>query len=399
MATSPPGASRAKTRGYVLDLIRAAGTISRAELADRSGFTAPTITQVIRELMADGLVLEVGRGESTGGKPPTLLQLNARARYSVGVLLERNTCVSVVVDLVGRPVTRTSFHGAATMPPEQVFPLLAKQVEALLDTAGVERDRVLGLGLVSYGPQDQRGGLLLSPQPTKQWLDFPVAERLSQAVGLPVLLENDATAATVGEYWIGAVDPASAYACVYMASGIGGGVVVAGDVYRGSSSNSVELGHISLDVNGDECPCGNRGCLENYAGPAALIRQAVATGGLGKRLGLRSDEDDVLTDFARLAAAATGGDRDARRLVQESARYIGSAAVTLTTLFDLDRIVLAGPSFAAAGSIYQSIIQREVERRSFARRAHPTQVVLSASGSDAAAIGGAILVLRSQLTD
>src|SRR5256885_423945 len=148
MATNPLGASRSRTRGYVLDLIRAAGTISRVELADRSGFTAPTITQVTRELMADGLVLEVGRGESTGGKPPTLLQLNPGARYGVGVLLERNTCVSVVVDLVGRPIARTSFHGAATMPPEQVLPLLAKQFEALLDAAGVERHRVLGLGLV-----------------------------------------------------------------------------------------------------------------------------------------------------------------------------------------------------------------------------------------------------------
>ena len=124
------GAARPKTRGVVLDLIRAARTISRVELAAASGLTPPTISEVVRDLMADGLVVEAGRGASTGGKPPTLLQLNPPARYSVGVQLERNTCVIVVVDLAGRQVARTSFRGTAQMPPEQALPFLAAQVNA-----------------------------------------------------------------------------------------------------------------------------------------------------------------------------------------------------------------------------------------------------------------------------
>jgi len=99
MATSPAGGRRPKTRGLVLDLIRAARTISRIELAANSGLTPPTITDVVRELIAHGLVVEVGRGASTGGKRRTLLQLNPEARYAVGVLFERNICVIVVVDL------------------------------------------------------------------------------------------------------------------------------------------------------------------------------------------------------------------------------------------------------------------------------------------------------------
>jgi len=193
---------------------------------------------------------------------------------------------------------------------------------------------------------------------------------------------------------MGAVEPRSTYGCIYMATGIGGGVVVNGEVYRGSSSNSVEIGHISIDVNGDECSCGNRGCLENYAGPSALVRQALAT----RRLALDPTGDDFLAEFARLAAAANAGDPTARGLIEQSARYLGCAAVTMATLFDLDTIVLAGPSFAVAGSIYQSVIQEEVDRRTFARQAHRVRVVPSVSGSDAAAIGGAVLVLQSELT-
>jgi predicted NBD/HSP70 family sugar kinase len=398
VATSPIWASRPKTRGLVLDLIRAARTISRVELAAATGLTGATISEVVRELMGDGLVVEAGRGAPTGGKPRTLVQLNPLARYSVGVQLERNTCVIVVVDLAGRQVARTSFQGVASMPPQQALPLLAAQVDALLATAAADRDKVLGVGLVSYGPQDRRAGVLLTPQPTDQWLDYPVAGRLAESLGLPVLLDNDAAAAAIGEYWMGAVDPRSTYGCIYMATGIGGGVVVAGEVYRGSSSNSVEIGHISIDVNGEECPCGNVGCLENYAGPSALVREAVATPELARRLALDPSGADFLTEFARVAAAANAGDPAARGLVERSARYLGSAAVTMASLFDVDVIVLAGPSFAVAGSIYQAVIQQEVDRRMFARRAHPVRVVPSVNGSDAAAIGGAVLVLQSELT-
>jgi len=399
MITSPVGASRSKTRGMVLNLIRAARTISRVELAGNIGLTQPTITQVVRELMGEGLVVEVGRGASTGGKPPTLLQLNPLARYSVGVLFERNLCVVVLVDLAGRPVARTSFQGTALMPPDQALPVLASRVDGLLATSGVDRSKVLGVGLVSYGPQDRQAGVLLTPQPTEEWLGYPMAQRLAEILNLPVLLDNDAAAAAIGEYWLGAVEPASTYGCMYMASGIGGGVVVAGDVYRGTSSNSVEIGHITIDaINGGECSCGNRGCLENYAGPSAVIRQAFTTGGLGQRLGLDPASTDFLAGFGRIATAASAGDPVARNLIEASARHLGMAAVTMTTLFDLDRIVLAGPSFTAAGSIYQSVIQEEVQRRSFARRLHPIKVVPSVNGSDAAAIGGAVLVLQSELT-
>jgi predicted NBD/HSP70 family sugar kinase len=286
VASSPIWASRPKTRGLVLDLIRAARTISRVELAAATGLTGATISEVVRELMGDGLVVEAGRGAPTGGKPRTMVQLNPLARYSVGVQLERNTCVIVVVDLAGRQVARTSFQGVATMPPQQALPLVASQVDALLAAAAVDPDKVLGVGLVSYGPQDRRAGVLLTPQPTDEWFGYPVARRLSESLGLPVLLDNDAAAAAIGEYWMGAVDPRSTYGCIYMATGIGGGVVVAGEVYRGSSSNSVEIGHISIDVNGDDCPCGNVGCLENYAGPSAVVRQALTEPGLAQRLGL-----------------------------------------------------------------------------------------------------------------
>jgi predicted NBD/HSP70 family sugar kinase len=396
MMTGPAAAGRPKTRGTVLNLIRAARTISRIDLAARSGLTPATITQVIRELMAHGLVIEVGRGVSTGGKPPTLLQLNPRARYAVGVLYERNLCTITIVDLTGRVVARSPSPGTALMPPEQALPLVASRIHTLLDNAGIPRDRVLGAGLATYGPQDRAAGVLLTHQPTADWFEYPITKRLSELLAMPVLLDNDAAAAAIGEYWLGAVQTGT-FGCLYMASGIGGAVVVDGEVYRGISSNSVEIGHVTVDLDGGPCDCGNFGCLGNYADPRAVLAQAMQTPGLGRRLELEPADSDVIASFTRLTTAAGAGDQAARTLIERSARLLGTAAVTLTTLFDLDLIVLAGPSFSGATAIYRSVIEDELRRRAFNRRAHPVRVVPSVSGSDAAAIGAAVLVLQSEL--
>jgi predicted NBD/HSP70 family sugar kinase len=183
-----------------------------------------------------------------------------------------------------------------------------------------------------------------------------------------------------------------------MASGIGGGVVVEGEPYRGSSGNGIEIGHVSLDVEGPPCSCGNRGCLENFAGPTAVITRARMQPDLAARLGLTDGPTETVVNFARIARAASRGDADAREIIDASARYVGKAAVSLANLFDLELIVLAGPSFTSAGANYLARVQDELDRSTFVRHVHPTRVVLSASGADAAAVGGAVLVLQSELT-
>ena len=397
-----------------LDLIRGARTISRVELAERLGLTSAAITRIVRDLLDDGLVVEDGRGQSTGGKPRTMLRLNPPSRYSVGVHLERNTCVVVVIDLAGEVVARAALPGATSLPPQRMLSMLADQIHALLTTARIQLPAVVGLGLVTYGPQDWRAGVLLTPQPNPQWLDYPVTQQMSRLVHLPVLLDNDANAAAIGEYWLGGVDPASTFACLYLGTGIGGAVVVAGELYRGSSSNTVEIGHISINSDGDPCSCGNRGCLESLAGPQAVVRQAWTTP-LAQRLGLgpeaelhpravdplnppdSTDYTDYLDLFERITKAAGTGDPDAATLVQRSARHLAQASITLANLFDLDTIVLAGPGFGSATTTYRDIIDAEINQSWFSRRAHSITVTPSTNSSDAAAIGAAALVLQREL--
>lgn len=393
-----PGQGRVSTAGRMLDLLRTQGTLSRVELAERSGLTPATITHAVRRLLEDGLVREVGRDQQQGrGQPRRLLELDAAAWYAVGIQVDLTTTTIVVLDFAGNRIAGASLRGSGGAGPERTIAALADHVADLLRGSGIGRDRVLGVGLVTHGPQDRERGVLLTAQPEPEWLEYPLTGRLAQRLGLPVLLENDATAAAFGEQWAGAV-PTDTFGLVYMASGIGGGVIVDGEIYRGRASNAVEIGHVALSGGRTECVCGNRGCAQAEAGPRAVVAQVLAETGLAERTGVRGAPESTLTDFERVARAWRSGDRDAGRLLERSARWIGRAAVTLVNLFDLDTVVLAGPAFLTAGALYRRHVAAELEQSALGRTLSRPDVLISTNVDTAAAIGGALHVLRTMPT-
>lgn len=374
--------------------MRTRGTVSRVELVGVTGLTPGTITNVVRDLLEENLVLEVGQARSRGGQPRRLLQLQAQAHYAVGVQMDRCTSSVVLSDFAGRLVAQRTLQGSGNTSPEEMLKLLADQIVNLLETAQVPLAKVLGVSLVTYGPQDQLQGKLMAPRPTAQWYGHPLAPDLSRLTGLPVLLENDATAAALGEQWLGDVE-ADTFGVIYIASGLGGGVIVNREVYRGGGSNTVELGHISLDASGPLCECGNRGCVETRYGTAAIVSRALADPCFSARFNLTGRTGDTLADFERLAKAAVDGDTFARSLLDDAARGLGQAAVTLVNLFDLNTVVLAGPALAVAGPILVEGISDVLNQSAFSRELRPVSVVLSSHGSLAAAIGGSLQVLRT----
>lgn len=393
------GMSHPNSRSIVLDAIRSAGTISRVGLTETTGLTGATISTVVRRLINDGLVVEIGRAESTGGKPRVLLQLNQASRFAVGVHLDHSGITYVLTDLGGAVVGRMSRSGAGIDDPPIVVARMAREVHALIDGVGVEHSRVLGLGLVSPGPFTPQSGMRLTPPSMRHWKDFPLDRELEAAVGVRVMLDNDATAAALGEYWSGGVGTATTFASVFMGTGIGAGLLVNGSAYRGSSGNAGEIGHICLDRDGPECWCGARGCTEALAGPATVAAAARADHAIALASGLDIDRPplSVAADFAAVARAARRGDPGARALLEQSARYLAVATRTLANILDLELIVLTGPSMAVAGSIYLPVVQAELDRSFFARDTHPVSVQLSRSAATAPAIGAAALVLQAEL--
>jgi predicted NBD/HSP70 family sugar kinase len=377
------------SRGLVLDPIRTLGPISRVELAETTGLTQATMSTVVRQLLAEGLVVETGRGESTGGKPPVMLDVNPDARFAVGVQLGRESITYVVINLSGAIVGRTRTRGIGSSDPTEMTQRMAAEVDRTLEGLGIVKASVVGVGVVAPGPLDVGRGMILHSPHLTAWLNVPIRSMLSDAVGLPVILDNDATAAAIGDFWSGKLDDAVAHATVYMGTGIGAGVLIDGIVFRGSSSNAGELGQIV--VTG---PNGEEAVLEEVADPGAVVARARATGDATR---LRLPEDDDFGGFRVIATAAARGDEGASALIEESAEHLASGVLTLANLFDLDSVSLAGPAFAVAGPTYVRAISHRLEAEFFVRTKHGIRVRLSTDVSDAAAVGGAALVLQTEL--
>ncbi|UOE43050.1 ROK family transcriptional regulator [Agromyces larvae] len=385
--TSPAATSR----GLILDLIRSAGPISRVELADRTGLTQATMSHVVRQLIDEGLVVESGRGESTGGKPRVLIELDPRARFALGIQLGAVATTYVVVDASGAIVGRLTAAGAAPSA-EAAIADLAATIDHLLDALAIDRARVLGVGVAAPGPIDLDRGAIVAPPTLGGWRQVALRDALERASGLPVVVDNDATAAALGDFWVGTIEGSAAHCTLFMSAGIGAGILLDGAVYRGASSNAGEIG----SVRGAD---GVRRPIEAIASPAAVAaaaRSALASGRSGA-FELDDGADDPFDDFTAVSTAAVLGDPLALELLEPSVDAIADQAVALANVLDLDSLVLAGPAFAVAGSLYLARVRERIDAEFFARSVHRVRIGLSPHLADAAAVGVAALVLQSEL--
>ncbi|MFB9954217.1 ROK family transcriptional regulator [Cellulomonas denverensis] len=383
--------STSPSRGRVLDLVRTRAPISRVELAELTGLTQAAISHAVRALIDDGLLVETDQRTYTGGKPRVLLSLNPRARCGIGVQLGADWIVLVVADAAGQVVARARLRGARDRDPAEVVADIATELDVLLRAAGVEPAAVVGIGVVAPGALDLERGAILVSRSLERWQGFGLRDALAGATGLPVLLDNDATAAAVGEFWSGRIAGSLAHCTLYMGASIGAGIVVGGSVYRGASSNTGPLGRMRL--RGPDA-----GTVEDLAGPravAARVRAALADGRTST-VRLSADQDPFL-DFTAVTAAAVHGDPLCHELIEESADYLADAAITVANLLDLDSLVLAGPSFTTAGAIYLRAVQDRIAQEFFPAARHQVRVMLSGQVADAAAVGAAALVLQEEL--
>lgn len=397
MARSETIASGPGSRALIVDIIRSSGPISRVELVQATNLTQPTISNIVRQLLGSGVIRESGRVPSSGGKPRTLLEINPTALYAVGVQLGFEAMTFVAAGVGGGTVARQLVDGASLSDPQRVVERLAGQFQVFVDTAGIPVDSIAGVAVVVPGPLSPTLGTMFRSPTLRQWEGFPLAVALGELLPVPVLLDNDAAAAAIGEFWTRRVPRTDTFATVYMGTGIGAGVVLDGALYRGASSNAAELGHMSIDAEGIPCSCGNAGCVERYAAPAAVLNEARRAQSDFRGLDLRFTEESTGLDFDRLARAAVGGHEAATKLIGRSADLLAAAVVSFSNAFDLDSIVLAGPSFAIAGSLYAKAIRSRAERSSFARQAHGITIEIAANPRDSAAIGAAALVLQSSV--
>jgi predicted NBD/HSP70 family sugar kinase len=389
---------RRSARERILDTIRAAEQLSRVELASVTGLTEAAVSMTVRRLLEEGLIVETGR-EPTAGKPRTMLRLDPAARLAVGIYLDEDTTTYVLTGQTGGVMSRLARPAPEIGDQESVLQQLVADVEVLLAGSGVDRARCLGIGVVWPGPRSGTARPEDAPPHLLGWRDDELGQRLAAATGWPVLVENDATAAAVGEYWVARMGPEQGFAALYMGSGIGAGLVVEGRAMRGGQGNAGEFGHLCMDIDGPACWCGSRGCLEILAGPRTVVGRALADPAAADEAGLDPAQPrrSVTADFAAVARAARAGAPQCRALLEDSARFVAAAAESVINLLDLDLIVLTGPGFAAASSIYGPAITRRIAGADSRTWHRSVTVTVSLAAATASATGAAALVLQSHI--
>jgi predicted NBD/HSP70 family sugar kinase len=391
------GRSFVETRGAVLDLIRSEGEISRTELARRSALTEKTISGIVKSLIDSGVVVESGYAKSTGGKRPVLLRLNDKELYAVGVTLDVARCIIVLCALDGAELARSEIRGTGTEQPAAVLRRLSATMLRLLQRRGIDKEAVVGVGVASGGRTGSPLGWRVDAAFTDVWEPFPTVDELSRLTGLSVLRENDANCAALGEYWTTGSSPTRDFATVYMALGIGCGIVIGGSIYRGASGNAGEIGHTLADPHGVICLCGRHGCLDTVASPRAITEQILHDPTL-RSVCKVTDKTEFGEIYQRYGELAREGVEPVVSLFRTAADHVASAVINLVNTLDLDLISLAGPGFAELGADYRRIIEGRLADTSFMRAVHPITVRLGSAGPEAAALGAASVVLHRELT-
>jgi glucokinase len=299
----------------------------------------------------------------------------------------------------GREIAMRTEPTLADQGADAVVGRIAHLVEETIAQTGTEtgatRDAFLGVGIGSPGPLDRAKGMVITT-PNLGWHNFPLRDRVSDAVGLPATLDNDANCATLGEWWTGAAVGGRNVVGVTIGTGIGGGLILDGRLYHGSSDAAGEVGHTSIDINGRRCKCGNYGCLEAYAaGPAIAERAREALHGGESSLMDRMVEGDLDKLTAQhVFEASKQGDGVAREVVRETARLIGTGVSNLINLFNPDVVVLAG-GVAQAGDDLFNPLRAEVHRRAFKPSVDACRIVPGMLGS-AAGVVGAVATFLAQ---
>ncbi|MDI3279973.1 MAG: ROK family protein [Bacillota bacterium] len=315
-------------------------------------------------------------------------------RYAVGVDLGGTKLATALVSEEGRVLHSLVVPTRAEEGVAAVLERMAEGVERVLSAGGVRREEVAGVGIGAPGSLDRAAGRVIF-SPNLGWKDVPLREALSRKLGgAAVVLENDANAAAWGEYRFGAGRGTRNFIYVTISTGIGGGIIVEGRLYRGAGGAAGEVGHMTILAGGPRCSCGSDGCWEALASGTAIARRAREALALGEEsaLGELQRRGELVT-AAQVARAAQRGDRLAQRILAETWFFVGVGLANLANLFDPERIALGG-GVAQVGEPLLARARELVRLRALAGPAREVEVTLAALGGEAGVIGAAALAFQ-----
>jgi predicted NBD/HSP70 family sugar kinase len=379
----------------VLKLIYARGQISRAGLAQELDLAPSYVSHMVRELLTSGSVCERGVAPSSGGRRGKLLQINPELGHLIGVDIGTVNCRIAVTDFLGNILAFKRFRSQPQEGPEPLLRTIHHEIQCYRR----EFPRIMAVGLAQSGVIERVTGTLLFWPKVPGWHDVPLKAILEREHGLPTIVEDAARTMAVAEQAFGQGKGLANFVHVMVGTGIGSTIFFDGGLYIGCSGLAGELGHTTIDENGELCSCGNRGCLEVYSSGWAIIsrvRSALAHGVtsiLSKAVGEHPEDLSV----EAIVSAAKSGDRLSQTVLSEAGAHLGTALAGLVNLLNPEKIILGGAVPQAAGEMLLSPLLYFLRGRAFQRSVSAADVVISQLDDKASALGAVVMLAKDLL--
>jgi predicted NBD/HSP70 family sugar kinase len=378
---------RRDNRAAVLWSLYLSQSRSRYELSTATGLSTASVTNVVRELIDEGIVVETGLAESDGGRPRAMLGINPDYGYVIGVDIGETRTRVELFDLTMAERARVEYplDRAAEHDVDVVVEQIASGISAVIAHSEVGADAVLGVGIGVPGIIEQGAEVLVHGQ-TYGWDAVPLERLVRARTDLPLFFDNGAKTMGQAELWFGAGRGARNAAVVLVGSGVGASLYSGGATYQGATSSAAEFGHVTVVVGGRKCRCGSSGCLEAYAGAEAIL----------ERYGRPMAADDQEAALAELIDAAATSSR-AAVILDETAQYLGAGIGTLINLLNPERVVLGGWAGLLLGARLLPEIREAVRQHSLQHPFAASSLELGRLGPGVVALGAATLPVESFL--
>ncbi|WP_042221577.1 ROK family transcriptional regulator [Oceanobacillus manasiensis] len=366
-------------KSIVLSTIEKKSPISRAQISKETGLNKATVSNLVSDLIADELVNELGQGQSSGGRKPVMLYFNTHAGYAIGLDLGVNYILAVLTELSGEIVEEISVP-LSGKDAEHVIQTLSSLVSTLIGKAPQSPYGVVGIGIGAPGIVDPEGHILFTPY--LELSEVNLKQILEEKFNIPTVIDNEANTGALGEHLYGAGKNAINLIYVSVGIGIGTGIIMNGQLYKGATGISGEMGHLTIEVNGRKCSCGNRGCWELYASESALLKEA-------KKMELFKKDDSITLES--IESEAKKGNKDVLRLLHSIGEYNGIGLANIINTFNPDMLII-GNRMARFENWITNPIKSVLDERLSSFHRNSVNLKISSLGKYSNALGASAIV-------
>jgi predicted NBD/HSP70 family sugar kinase len=379
----------------LLQLLRAEGPISKADLAKRSSISRPTVSKVVDDLHAAGLAEIVGTTtpSASGGKPATLYRFNSGAVRVGAVLLAVDGVSAAICDGEAHILHKRYLHFGADRSPETITGTITNLLKEVLHDLSLYPEQLFGIGVGIPGLTDTANGIVCFAPHLPGWQDVPLERWLYEQFQVPVWLDNDCHIQALAERYRGQGADCDSLICVETGVGLAAAFLLNGQLYRGPGNTAGEVGHMTIQEEGPLCECGNRGCWESLASTTWLVHAAQQIFSNGHHTSIPRLEE-VEAQAEAIYLAARNGDAQALALVSAQARHFGVGIANLINAFNPQRIILHGTCIAG-GEPFMRVLHQVVSDRSLRRPRQMVELLFSDLGDDVGLIGASSLVMEA----